>query len=180
MLHATWPPHGPAQSLADTLASTATRRRAGLGGEPFGTGGRISLFEPINNYFPETRGSSGDPTLRPLQDLLAKVLEYEGRTESAYERDPMRNFTQMDLLRLAENAAFPVVHVELLVDVEPGTWGWTAPIAVMRGTPRSDSEAGRLGEGAWQTWHRGYSPERGLRKLVAASEHALARRTIGG
>jgi glycosyltransferase involved in cell wall biosynthesis len=43
-----------------------------------------------------------------------------------------------------------------------------------------DSEAERLGEGAWQTWHRGYSPERGIRELVAAYEHALARRTSGG
>jgi hypothetical protein len=42
-----------------------------------------------------------------------------------------------------------------------------------------DSEAEHLGEGAWQTWHRGYSPERGLRELVAAYEHALARTTGG-
>jgi len=34
----------------------------------------------------------------------------------------MMNFTEKDLLRDAEDAGFREVHVELLVDVEPGTW----------------------------------------------------------
>jgi hypothetical protein len=35
----------------------------------------------------------------------------------------MMNFTEKDLVRCAEDAGFPEVHVELLVDVEPGTYG---------------------------------------------------------
>ncbi len=85
-------------------------------------GGRISIFEPINNYFPETPDGFWGFDSRPVRDLVAKVLEYEGWTESAYENDPMMNFTEKDLLRYSEEAGFPEMHVELLVDVEPGTW----------------------------------------------------------
>ncbi len=34
----------------------------------------------------------------------------------------MMNFTEKDLLRQAEAAGFEEAHVELLVDVEPGSW----------------------------------------------------------
>ena len=34
----------------------------------------------------------------------------------------MMNFTEKDLLAHAEAAGFSEVHVELLIDVEPGTW----------------------------------------------------------
>jgi hypothetical protein len=34
----------------------------------------------------------------------------------------MMNFNERDLLRHAEDAGFREVHVELVVDVEPGTW----------------------------------------------------------
>jgi arsenite methyltransferase len=38
------------------------------------------------------------------------------------EEDPMMNFTERDLLRHAVDAGFAEVHVELAVDVEPGSW----------------------------------------------------------
>jgi arsenite methyltransferase len=41
--------------------------------------------------------------------------------ESSFASDPMMNFTEKDLVRCAEDAGFREVHVELLVDVEPGT-----------------------------------------------------------
>jgi arsenite methyltransferase len=85
-------------------------------------GGRVSLFEPINNYFAETPDEFWGFDSSPVRDLVEKVLEYEGWTESAYENDPMMNFTEKDLLRYAEEAGLHEVHVELLVDVEPGTW----------------------------------------------------------
>jgi SAM-dependent methyltransferase len=85
-------------------------------------GGRVSLFEPINNYFPETPDEFWGFDSGPVRDLVAKVLEYEGWTESAYQNDPMMNFTEKDLLGDAEEAGFHEVHVELLVDVQPGTW----------------------------------------------------------
>jgi hypothetical protein len=50
------------------------------------------------------------------------VWEFEGWVESSYATDPMMNFTEKDLIRCAGDAGFAEVHVELLVDVEPGTW----------------------------------------------------------
>ncbi len=57
-----------------------------------------------------------------MRDLVAKVWKYEGWEESAFANDPMMNFTEKDLLRHAEEAGFGEVHVELVVDVHPGSW----------------------------------------------------------
>lgn len=84
--------------------------------------GRISIFEPINNYFPDTPDEFWGFDARPVRDLVVKVWEYEGWVESAYADDPMMNFDEKDLLRYAEDAGFGEIHIQLLVDVEPGTW----------------------------------------------------------
>ena len=84
--------------------------------------GRLSIFEPINNYFSETGEEFWGFDARPVRDLVEKINEYEGWVEEAYADDPMMNFTTKDLLRHAEDAGFAEVHVELFVDVEPGTW----------------------------------------------------------
>ncbi len=86
------------------------------------TGGRVSIFEPINNYFPDSPDEFWGFDARPVRDLVAKVWEYEGWVESSYPGDPMMNFTEKDLLQCAENAGFGEVHVELVVDVQAGTW----------------------------------------------------------
>jgi arsenite methyltransferase len=85
-------------------------------------GGRVSLFEPINNYFLISPDEFWGFDTRPVRDLVAKVWEFEGFVESSYASDPMMNFTEKDLVRYAEDAGFGEVHVELLVDIEPGTW----------------------------------------------------------
>jgi arsenite methyltransferase len=85
-------------------------------------GGRLSIFEPINSYFPETPDEFWGFDSRPVRDLVAKILEYEGWTETAYRDDPMMNFTDRDLFTYAEEAGFPYIHVELEVDLEPGSW----------------------------------------------------------
>jgi arsenite methyltransferase len=84
-------------------------------------GGRLSIFEPINNYFPLSPDEFWGFEAGSVRDLVAKVCEYEGWVESSFASDPMMNFTEKDLLRCAEDAGFRDVHVELLVDVEPGT-----------------------------------------------------------
>ncbi len=86
------------------------------------SGGRVSLFEPINNYFPETPDEFWGFDARPVRDLVEKVWRYEGWGEERDAEDPMMNFTEKDLLRYAEDAGFQESHVELRVDVEPGTW----------------------------------------------------------
>jgi arsenite methyltransferase len=85
-------------------------------------GGRVSIFEPINSYFPEIPDEFWGFDSRPVRDLVAKLWDYEGWNESAYADDPMMNFTEKDLLRHAEAAGFEEVHIELVIDVEPGTW----------------------------------------------------------
>jgi arsenite methyltransferase len=85
-------------------------------------GGRLSIFEPINNYFPETTNEYWGFDATPVADLLSKVWAYEGWDETFDAEDPMMNFTEKDLLHHAEDAGFTEVHVELLVDVSPGTW----------------------------------------------------------
>ena len=86
------------------------------------TGGRISIFEPINNYFPESLDEFWGFDSSAVRDLVAKVWAYAGWTEASDTDDPMMNFTEKDLLRHAEEAGFDEVHAELLVDVEPGSW----------------------------------------------------------
>jgi len=88
-------------------------------------GGRVSIFEPINNYFPDTTDEFWGFDSKAVNDLVAKVFayeRYEGWESSTYEGDPMMNFTEKDLVAQAEAAGFAEVHVELLIDVEPGTW----------------------------------------------------------
>ena len=85
-------------------------------------GGRLSIFEPINNYFPQSPDEFCGFDAGAVRDLVVKVWENEGWVESSFASDPMMNFTEKDLVRCAEDAGFREVHVELLVDVEPGTW----------------------------------------------------------
>jgi arsenite methyltransferase len=89
-------------------------------------GGRISLFEPINvlmGGFDDTRFSGYD--IRPVAALTARV---NALYESIQPRgkDPMGDFDERDLVRHAENAAFPEIHLDLEVDVkttkEPVRW----------------------------------------------------------
>jgi ubiquinone/menaquinone biosynthesis C-methylase UbiE len=85
-------------------------------------GGRVSIFEPINNHFPDSPDEFWGFDTTPVRDLVAKVYEFEGWLESSYASDPMMNFTEKDLVRFAEDAGFGEIHEQLLIDVEPGTW----------------------------------------------------------
>jgi len=84
--------------------------------------GRFSIFEPINNYFP------WDPTefwgfdTTPIADLVEKVWAYEGWGPELDAVDPMMNFSERDLVRLAEEQGFTDIHADLRIDVEPGSW----------------------------------------------------------
>jgi arsenite methyltransferase len=85
-------------------------------------GGRVSIFEPINNYFPDDMNDFWGFDARPVRDLVEKIWAYEGWGASNHHEDPMMNFDERDLLRQAEEAGFTEVHVELMVDIEPGSW----------------------------------------------------------
>jgi arsenite methyltransferase len=79
--------------------------------------GRISLFEPINVLM-----SHGDPNLfsgydvTPVRDLATKVSAVYAAIQPP-GGDPMLDFDDRDLVRLAWEAGFPDVRLELEVTV---------------------------------------------------------------
>jgi SAM-dependent methyltransferase len=85
------------------------------------TGGKVSLFEPINRFGMDERrqGFWGYPS-DGLHDLAERV-------EGVYEAiqppsDPMLDFDERDLVRLAEEAGFFPIDLELQAEVR-----WTDP-----------------------------------------------------
>ena len=84
--------------------------------------GRVSIFEPINNYFWSDMDDFWGFDAHPDSDLVEKIWVAEGCHGANHPNDPMMNFDESDLLRYAESAGFAEVHVELIIDVEPGTW----------------------------------------------------------
>jgi ubiquinone/menaquinone biosynthesis C-methylase UbiE len=85
-------------------------------------GGRVSIFEPINNYFPQDTDYFSGFDAHSVRDLVEKIWVSEGWVAANHPKDPMMNFNERDLLRHAEAAGFAEVHGELVIDVEPGTW----------------------------------------------------------
>lgn len=80
--------------------------------------GRLSLYEPINRFGAEKRaqGFWGYPS-----DGLAELAE---RVEEVYTAiqppsDPMLDFDERDLVRLAEEAGFFPVELELRAEIKP-------------------------------------------------------------
>jgi ubiquinone/menaquinone biosynthesis C-methylase UbiE len=88
-------------------------------------GGRISLWEPVNRFGSEERRRScfGYPA-GGLEELTAKLgAVYEAIQDP--EHDPMLDFDERDLLRLAEDAGFFPVRLTLDARVEatpPRSW----------------------------------------------------------
>ncbi len=85
--------------------------------------GRVSVFEPINRYFSRWDGASRPVRFfghdaGPAADAAAKVRAYVERLQPP-DSDPMMDFDERDLLRLAERSGFREVHLELRVDIEP-------------------------------------------------------------
>jgi arsenite methyltransferase len=82
--------------------------------------GRISLFEPINVLM-----SCAEPALfwgydvAPVQDLADKVTAVYAAIQPAGQ-DPMLDFDDRDLVRLARQAGFPDVKLDLEVAVRTG------------------------------------------------------------
>jgi arsenite methyltransferase len=81
-------------------------------------GGRISLFEPINSFGLEPRRREffalDVPELREIGEKLARVFR-----AAQPDDDPMLNFDERDLMKLAEGAGFFPIRCELRLEVEP-------------------------------------------------------------
>jgi arsenite methyltransferase len=80
-------------------------------------GGRISLFEPINRFGIDERRETWGYELDGAVDLMAKVnAVYEGIQP---DTDPMLDFDERDLIRLAEQAAFFPINLAYEAEVKP-------------------------------------------------------------
>lgn len=80
-------------------------------------GGRLSLFEPINRFgHPEPRDRLFGRDVSPVIDLADRVKSIYRAIQP--DSDPMVDFDEYDLVRLAEQAGFEEVHLRLHVDVQ--------------------------------------------------------------
>lgn len=87
------------------------------------TGGRISLFEPINRYgYPSPLDRFWGYDVGPVQDISEKVREVYRRAQPD-DGNSMLDFDERDLVEMAENAGFKEVHLRFEVNIEPpGAW----------------------------------------------------------
>jgi arsenite methyltransferase len=83
-------------------------------------GGRISIWEPINRFALRDSDTWWGYDLGPLADIGWKILAvYEALQPR--ETDPMLDFDERDLLRLAEEAGFFPIELRLRAVIEPAT-----------------------------------------------------------
>lgn len=82
------------------------------------SGGRISLFEPINRFALHDADTWAGYDLGPLGDIGRKLRAvYEALQPR--ESDPMLDFDERDLVRLAEEAGFFPIRLDLEAVIEP-------------------------------------------------------------
>jgi arsenite methyltransferase len=79
--------------------------------------GRVSIFEPINRFGMDERRRTWGYDLDGAEPLMRKLTAVHEETQPA--DDPMMDFDERDLLRLAEDAGFFPVHLDYRADVEP-------------------------------------------------------------
>jgi arsenite methyltransferase len=86
-------------------------------------GGRISLFEPINRFAIRAGTSWAGYDLEPVAEIAEKVRAVYAGIQP--ETDPMLDFDERDLLRLAEAAGFFPLRLVLEAEIsptEPRSW----------------------------------------------------------
>jgi arsenite methyltransferase len=107
------------RSVLIYLDREAKRRAFGELFRVLRSGGRISLFEPINQFgSAEPDGWLWGYDLTAIPGLVAKVLA----ACSPEEENTLVDFDERDLLEWAEQAGFDPIHLEYEVDLEPGSW----------------------------------------------------------
>jgi SAM-dependent methyltransferase len=102
-------------------------------------GGRISIYEPINNYFDDDPNRFWNYDVSPIAELARKVgsaYDSQEAAEGDDKTDPMMDFTERDLLNVARRSGFDDLHLDLQVYVERGAWAtsWDA-LLTMAGNP---------------------------------------------
>jgi ubiquinone/menaquinone biosynthesis C-methylase UbiE len=128
-------------------------------------GGRVSLFEPINVLM-SGRGPdrfAGYDT-GPVRDLAAKIIAVYDSYQPP-DTDPMTDFDERDLVRLAGEAGFAEVSLELQVSVRntkpPVPWD---RFLAMAGNPKIPSMAEAMDQALTPTENASFTAH--LRPLV--------------
>jgi len=80
--------------------------------------GRISLFEPINRFASRDGNTWMGYDLSPLDDIAAKLRAVYDALQPP-NTDPMVDFDERDLIRLAHEAGFFPIQLRLDVDIKP-------------------------------------------------------------
>lgn len=99
------------------------------------TGGRLSIFEPINRFvFPEPPNRFGSYDVTPVAELARKLQAIYQRIQP--DTDPMIDFDERDLVRYAEKVGFSQIYLELQIEVRPvEKLDWSAYLH-MAGNPK--------------------------------------------
>jgi ubiquinone/menaquinone biosynthesis C-methylase UbiE len=131
-------------------------------------GGRLSIFEPINAYFPSSPDFFWNYDARPVADLAAKLRAVYERAQPR-DSDPMMNFDERDLLEFAKQAGFGELRMDLHVEIVPGVWwgSWEAFVKAS-GNPLAPTVAEAMAEAF--TPEEAESFEAYLRPLVEAKQ----------
>ena len=83
-------------------------------------GGRLSIFEPINSFrYPSPEDRFVGYSVTPVSDLARKVWSVYERAQPA-GTDPMLNFDERDLFRLAAEAGFDEIHLDYEAGIRTG------------------------------------------------------------
>jgi ubiquinone/menaquinone biosynthesis C-methylase UbiE len=83
------------------------------------SGGRLSLFEPINRFGePQPPHMFWGFDVTPIVEIAAKVKAVYQRLQPL-DADPMMNFDERDLMNGVEEAGFRDVHLDLEVELKP-------------------------------------------------------------
>jgi len=88
------------------------------------SGGRISLFEPINRFAERAADTRGGYDLSPVPNISRKIGEVYDAIQPP-DTDPMLNFDERDLVDLAERAGFFPIHLQLEAEIrssDPLSW----------------------------------------------------------
>jgi arsenite methyltransferase len=81
-------------------------------------GGRLSIFEPINNYWhPSPAHIFMGCDVSPVIEISRKLKAFYAHIQP--EDDAMFDFNERDLINFAEIAGFSEVHLELEVHIQP-------------------------------------------------------------
>jgi SAM-dependent methyltransferase len=81
-------------------------------------GGRISLYEPINRFGRRDANTWMGYDLSPLGDIGAKLRAVYDALQPP-DTDPMLDFDERDLIRLAHDAGFFPIQLRLEADIKP-------------------------------------------------------------